>query len=43
MSLAHVTAKRLAPALERQWLLGAARFIVLICVCRRHDRPDPER
>ena len=33
MSLAHVTAKRVAPALERQWLLGAARFIVLICVC----------
>jgi len=33
MSLAHVTAKRMAPALERQWLLGAARFIVLICVC----------
>ena len=23
----------MAPALERQWLLGAARFIVLICVC----------
>jgi ribose transport system permease protein len=33
MSLAHVTAKKIVPALERQWLLGAARFIVLICVC----------
>lgn len=33
MSEPHGTAKRMAPALERQWLQGAARFIVLLCVC----------
>jgi ribose transport system permease protein len=33
MSETHTAAKRMTPALERQWLQGAARFIVLICVC----------
>jgi ribose transport system permease protein len=33
MGLARVAVRGLAPDLERPWMLGAARFIVLIVVC----------
>ncbi len=33
MGLAELTAQGLEPTSEKPWMLGAARFIVLICVC----------
>jgi ribose transport system permease protein len=33
MALAAVSRTRIAPATERRWLLGAARFMVLVGVC----------
>jgi ribose/xylose/arabinose/galactoside ABC-type transport system permease subunit len=33
MAVAVVSRTRVAPATERRWLLGAARFMVLVGVC----------
>src|SRR5512137_1692772 len=33
MAVAGVSRKRVAPAAERRWLLGAARLMVLVGVC----------